>query len=97
MANARKRVTYRSELGAKFSEGARQMWLRMASRKLTDSSLAQRAGIPRDLVFRYRWGDTRPGRVHAEKLRVAIGVKPALFDVEPLEAFTPPAPTHAAA
>ena len=95
--NGRKRVTYRCELGEKFSEGARQMWLRMRERKLSDSALAAKAGLDRGLIFRYRWGDSKPGRLHADKLRVALGIKPALFDADPLEQFVPPAPTHAAA
>ena len=84
-STAKRRVTYRSELGPKFSEGARQIWLRAASRRLSDPELAAKSGIDRSSIFKYKWGDVRPGRVHADRLFRALGIKPSMFDEAPVE------------
>ena len=90
-------MTHRQHLGPRFSEGARQMWIRIGKLGMTPSDFARKAeettGTPWPLskVFRYLWGDRCPDRVPASTIHAILGIEPQDFDRAPKRAFTPPA------
>jgi hypothetical protein len=94
--------SYRLELGPAFSEGARQLWLRMESRGWSQAHVrellakvtpAKTAG----LISRWLYGDQRPGTEWASRIEQATGIRAALWGQPPLEAFVPPAARPAVA
>lgn len=91
------RVTHRQHLGPRFSEGSRQMWLRMSKLDMTPADFSRAAAKatgsawPLSKTFRYLWGDRCPDRGPAGTISKILGVEMGDFDRKPVRAFTPPA------
>lgn len=91
-SRARTRVT----LGPKFSEGSRQIWLRLEAEEITDEEFTRRVGWSRGVLLRLKYGDTNPSGQSLADLSRELGIDPDSFFVAPLEEFIPPAARSAA-
>jgi transcriptional regulator with XRE-family HTH domain len=81
----------RQTLGAKFNEGARLLWLALLSRGWSQFAATHELGLGKGQLSKILYGDQRPGRAKAEKIKVKLGIHPTLWDRAPAEPFSPPA------
>jgi hypothetical protein len=81
----------RPNLGPKFSEGARQMWLKMKelgwSRAQTSAEIGAKSGTLHSILY----GDVGVGRTMGVALEQKLGVAMHLWDLPPAVPFSPPA------
>lgn len=91
------RTGTRENLGPKFSEGARQMWLRCRARGWSMADLSRVLSWPRNVAYRYAWGDRKPEIEALVKIRDVLGIEPADFASPPKRHFKPPPPPARAA
>ena len=88
---ARSRDLRRTELGPKFNEGARLLWLAIIREGITQFALSRELGIATPGVQnRWLWGDQRPMNPWRKKINERFSVPVDAWDEEPTEAFTPP-------
>lgn len=80
---------YRKDLGPKFSEGSRLLWVAMGSTPRTEfeKSLEWASGKLANLLY----GERGAGRATATLLLERFGIPLASWDQAPTEAFVPPA------
>lgn len=83
--------TYRRHLGASFNEGARLMWMGLERTGMTQAELQRAMKIGAGLVSRWLYGDRKPGRSAANKLRDVLAIPTSAWDQPPTKPFTPPA------
>lgn len=79
----------RDELGPKFSEGARLLWLALASRKWSPRDFARALDVSQGAAYRYLYGDRTPDRLHAQQIQKLLGISPDEFDRATTRKFTP--------
>ncbi len=85
-------ATRRQTLGEHFSEGARQLWLKMQERDWSQTRLKRELGAKDGYVSRWLFGDRKPGLKNAMRIFEVLGIAPTLWDQPPAKAFSPPAP-----
>ena len=90
MARTKRAPHHRTKLGDKFSEGSRQIWVRLAKRKLTPTQFELMHGLDRGALFRYMHGDRRPDLGPALFFKRTLGIDPADFNRDPVETFKLP-------
>lgn len=81
----------RTELGDRFSEGARLLWCVLSDRGWSQGELTRAIGAKPGVVPRWLYGDTKPGWTWATKLRDMFGITFETWTVEPTLPFVPPA------
>jgi transcriptional regulator with XRE-family HTH domain len=86
----------RRNLGAKFSEGARQLWLLLARRTWSQAEAARQLDMDAGQLVKLLYGDRRPGRELAGRLAAGAEINLRLWDEAPTEPFVPPAAEEAA-
>jgi hypothetical protein len=89
-------VPHRQHLGSKFTEGARQIWMKLpklatAEEPSADEVFTRRAVWPRGVLSKIKYGDKLPNRKQALDLQRILEIDPADFDREPRREFAPPA------
>lgn len=83
---------YRRKMpGARFSEGARQLWLKMAELKLTQSQVARTLAVDTSRLSKVLYGERGSGGWFALACKEHFDIDPKLFKQPPAEAFVPPA------
>lgn len=87
---------HRTNLGPLFSEGARLLWEAIESRGWTQTKLRSELGIPAGMPATWLFGDRRPGRKWAVRLRDALNIPIDAWDEDPSGEFVPPAAREAA-
>ena len=90
------RKLYRSELGAHFSEGARQLWIVLQRAKETQDGAGARLHVSRGYVCRILYGDFCPGLDLCLRMQKEYGINPGLWLKKPKSVFIPPAARPAA-
>ena len=83
------RLIRRDELGARFSEGARQTWIQLRKRGWTRSDLARALNKHSGHVTKIVWGDRVPQQQLAFAIQDLLGVDARLWHVKPKRAFRP--------
>jgi hypothetical protein len=85
-------VTRRTELGPRFSEGSRKLWLLVlaAGNPGARRALARKIETDDGTLHRLLWGDRRPSLELAGRLS-RLGIKPETWTIKPREPFTPTA------
>jgi hypothetical protein len=86
---------HRRELGERFSEGARQLWLVVEREGLTHKRLRERIGRGFD-VTRWLYGDSVPPVAALVRIEELWGIRVALWLQKPRHRFVPPAVRKAA-
>jgi hypothetical protein len=81
----------RTELGPKFSEGARLLWLAMRENKWSQGELGKAIDAKPGVVNRWLYGDIRPGLAWAEELLAVVKIPLSAWNQRPVRAFVPPA------
>lgn len=81
----------RTELGPKFSEGARLLWVEMDKRDWSGFRLGNELGLASGQVVRYLYGDRVPVLELAMKIKDVLGIEPESFTHPPSTLFVPPA------
>jgi transcriptional regulator with XRE-family HTH domain len=84
------RTLPRSRLADGFSEGARLYWLALESRGLNQKEADALLGVSAGLTNRLLYGERKPGRALADRIREIFGIEPAMWDSAPTEKFVPP-------
>lgn len=84
-------VARRTELGPRFSEGARRLWAIVLAAKKPSArrDLARRVETDDGTLHRILWGDRLPSLVLAGRL-ARLGIKPETWTIKPREPFQPP-------
>jgi hypothetical protein len=82
---------FRTELGPHFSEGARQVWLKMLERGWSLARTSTETGAGSGTLHKLLYGDRGVGRPLSMAFEAKFGVEQRLWDVPPTEAFLPPA------
>lgn len=79
------------ELGPKFSEGARLLWLELLKTKYSIREAEREWGMSRGLLHRLLYGHQRAGRVVALRLFGMFSIPVETWDRTPIREFVPPA------
>lgn len=82
---------HRTDLGPRFNEGARQLWLALEARGITHAKAARALGWDRATATRALYGDVLPRIGLLVEVNRAFGVDLALWAIPPVEPFIPPA------
>lgn len=91
------RVFSSSELGSKFSEGARLLWLALLRSDTSQEGLRSAVGCTKGVVGRWLKGERRPDELRRRAIFKRFGVPPSLWDVPPRKSFSiPKSSAHAA-
>jgi len=85
------RKAYRTELGAKFSEGARLLWEVMEGRGLTLEDVTREIQAKRGMSSRWAYGDIGPSAQWAWVLWEAYSIPVPAWGQPPSKPFVPPA------
>lgn len=88
--------SFRLRLGPNFTEGARQVWLMMAARGLSQADVIRRlsedgGSSARGLLSKWLYGDQLPGVGWAARIERAFSVPSRLWAERAHRAFVPPA------
>jgi hypothetical protein len=91
------RHAVRTELGGSFSEGARQLWLRVQS-EFDGKQVALAAALKADpgLVSRWLYGDRMPSLTWSVRIHEQMGIAPAEWGRAPAAPFLLPGASLAA-
>lgn len=82
----------RAVLGKNFSEGARQLWLKMIRGKLSQADAARLLELRHPaMLSRWLYGDRRPSVKWAFAIESKLKIRAGLWGVKPVEEFVPPA------
>lgn len=88
---------HKTKLGPRFSEGARQLWLRMMEQNLSQAEVARRIEAPAGYVNGLLYGKKGIGIIYADRIRGLFGIDPPLWLKPPTVEFRPPAAVTEAA
>lgn len=80
---------HRSQVGDRFTEGARLLWLVLEGNQWTLAALAEAADVSKPTLFRYLYGDREMRLGTAQRLEVLTGVPAASWAQPPTEPFAP--------
>lgn len=78
----------RRELGKRFSEGARLLWVAMRREGLTQEALRKDMGRARGVVGHWLRGDRRPDGASRGKLFERFEIKPQAWEEDPKKPFS---------
>jgi hypothetical protein len=81
---------FRTTLGPHFSEGARQLWLRMAERGWEQPRLSAEVEAGPGTINKILYGDRRVGARLSVRFEEVLGIRPRAFLELPLKEFAPP-------
>lgn len=83
---------HRVEVGPKFSEGARQLWLALVERNWTQEEARVELGLARGMLSRWLYGERCPGGPMRVRLVERLAIPVGAWDVAPKGgAVLPPA------
>lgn len=82
---------FRRELGSRFCEGTRLLWLAIEREGISPAAAAKRMGWSRATASHVLYGDRLPGVVLLSAVEREFGVPYAAWTLPPSEPFTPPA------
>ncbi|MGK4001126.1 helix-turn-helix transcriptional regulator [Sorangium sp. So ce1036] len=78
------------QLGKRFSEGSRKLWLLMLKRKWTQRDLARALGKDHSVICRWLHGSRTPDRNSVALIYQVLGIGPTLWRKAPRKPFSPP-------
>lgn len=78
----------RRELGERFSEGARLLWVAMRRHELSQEALRTELGRARGVVGHWLRGERLPDGTSRGKLFERFGIKPQAWEQKPTKPFS---------
>ena len=81
----------RKNLGPRFSEGARLLWLKIEKAGGSIATVRKRLGIPRDQMSRLLYGDRAATLGQANRCFEILGIPTATWEQAPKRSFVLPA------
>jgi len=81
-------LIYGRQLGPRFSEGARLLWVAMRRAGLSQESLRSELGCAKGVIGRWLRGDRLPDGTFRGKLFKQFGIRPQLWEHGPSRPFS---------
>lgn len=78
----------RRQLGERFSEGARLLWIAMRRDRLSQETLRTELGRARGVIGHWLRGDRLPDGASRGKLFERFGIKPQAWEQKPKKPFS---------